>query len=180
MHTTMKIKTPTVRIFKKNSKSTSAWQKNLRKKNQSMKKPKGEILKKKSQKIKRSMEDNQEDARFYEIINSEKLQVASISTATTHDIEDDNWLFKNKQEEVEDENYEWGNTNEEFKVALSTVHWEYGFGNMETRNDLVASTPNSMLYYDVEMVSPTEEKESWDMDTLEKIDTVKKKKKVEL
>eukprot|EP01018_Ginkgo_biloba_P005637 Gb_23163 [translate_table: standard] len=50
---------------------------------------------------------------------------------------------------------------------------------METEKDLVV-TPNSILYYDVEMVSPMEEKESQDMDTLEKIETTKKKKKVEL
>eukprot|EP01018_Ginkgo_biloba_P039856 Gb_32210 [translate_table: standard] len=62
------------------------------------------------------------------------------------------------------------------EVALVTIYPDYGFGNVETQRDLAVVPPNSILYYDVEMVSFTKEKESWDMDTPEKIEAAKKKK----
>lgn len=62
------------------------------------------------------------------------------------------------------------------EIALITIEPEYGFGNIETLRDLAVIPPNSTLIYEVEMVSFTKEKESWDMDTTEKIEASKQKK----
>lgn len=62
------------------------------------------------------------------------------------------------------------------EIALITIEPEYGFGNIETQRDLAVIPPNSTLIYEVEMVSFTKEKESWDMDTTEKIEASKQKK----
>jgi FK506-binding protein 4/5 len=62
------------------------------------------------------------------------------------------------------------------EVALITIGPEYGFGNIETQRDLAVIPPNSILIYEVEMVSFTKEKESWDMNTTEKIEASREKK----
>lgn len=62
------------------------------------------------------------------------------------------------------------------EVALITIGPEYGFGNIETQRDLAVIPPNSILIYEVEMVSFTKEKESWDMNTTEKIQASREKK----
>lgn len=62
------------------------------------------------------------------------------------------------------------------EIALITIGPEYGFGNIETQRDLAVIPPNSTLIYEVEMISFTKEKESWDMDTTEKIEASKQKK----
>ncbi|KAH9297279.1 hypothetical protein KI387_028961, partial [Taxus chinensis] len=62
------------------------------------------------------------------------------------------------------------------EVALITIYPEYGFGNVEVQRDLAVVPPNSILIYEVEMVSFTKEKKSWEMNTLEKIEAAKQKK----
>ncbi|PON63992.1 Peptidyl-prolyl cis-trans isomerase, FKBP-type [Parasponia andersonii] len=62
------------------------------------------------------------------------------------------------------------------EVALVTIHLEYGFGSFESPQDLVVVSANSIIYYEVELLSFVKEKESWDMNTPEKIKAAGKKK----
>ncbi|PON33449.1 Peptidyl-prolyl cis-trans isomerase, FKBP-type [Parasponia andersonii] len=62
------------------------------------------------------------------------------------------------------------------EVALVTIHPEYGFGSSESPQDLVVVPANSTIYYEVELLSFVKEKESWDMNTQEKIEAARKKK----
>lgn len=62
------------------------------------------------------------------------------------------------------------------EVALVTIPPEYGFGDVETKRALAVVPPNSTLIYEVELVEFEKEKESWDMDTPEKIEAAGKKK----
>ncbi|KAG4940775.1 hypothetical protein JHK87_044646 [Glycine soja] len=62
------------------------------------------------------------------------------------------------------------------EVALLTIAPEYAFGSSESQQELAVVPPNSTLYYEIELVSFEKEKESWDMDTPEKIEAAGKKK----
>lgn len=62
------------------------------------------------------------------------------------------------------------------EVALVIIAPEYGFGSTESKQELAVVPPNSTLYYEVELVSFDKEKESWDMNTEEKIEAAGKKK----
>ncbi|KAG5567203.1 hypothetical protein RHGRI_002682 [Rhododendron griersonianum] len=62
------------------------------------------------------------------------------------------------------------------EVALLIIAPEYGFGSSESKQELAVVPPNSTLYYEVELVSFDKEKESWDMNTEEKIEAAGKKK----
>lgn len=62
------------------------------------------------------------------------------------------------------------------EVALVTIPPEYGFGETETKRGLAIVPPNSTLTYEVELVEFKKEKESWDMETPEKIEAAGKKK----
>nr|XP_043622845.1 peptidyl-prolyl cis-trans isomerase FKBP62-like isoform X2 [Erigeron canadensis] len=58
------------------------------------------------------------------------------------------------------------------EVALLTVAPEYAFGSQE----LAVVPPNSTVNYEIELVSFVKDKESWDMNTQEKIDAAGRKK----
>ncbi|KAK8565161.1 hypothetical protein V6N12_058735 [Hibiscus sabdariffa] len=62
------------------------------------------------------------------------------------------------------------------EVALVTIAPEYAFGSSESKQELAVVPPNSTVYYEVEMVSFIKDKESWDMNTPEKIEAAGKKK----
>ncbi|MCO5602826.1 hypothetical protein L7F22_056965 [Adiantum nelumboides] len=62
------------------------------------------------------------------------------------------------------------------EVALVTIPPEYGFGTAEVQRPLAVVPPNSTLSYEVELVEFQKEKESWDMNTAEKIEAAGKKK----
>ncbi|MCO5566991.1 hypothetical protein L7F22_020674 [Adiantum nelumboides] len=62
------------------------------------------------------------------------------------------------------------------EVALVTIPPEYGFGTAEVQRPLAVVPPNSTLTYEVELVEFQKEKESWDMNTAEKIEAAGKKK----
>lgn len=61
------------------------------------------------------------------------------------------------------------------EVSLVTVAPEYGY-ETEIKTDLAVVPAKSSLIYEVELVSFVKEKESWDMDTAEKIEAAGKKK----
>ncbi|KAF3323706.1 peptidyl-prolyl isomerase-like isoform X1 [Carex littledalei] len=62
------------------------------------------------------------------------------------------------------------------EVALLTIPPEHAFGSNESKQDMAVIPPNSTVYYEVELVSFDKEKESWDMNTSEKIEAAGKKK----
>ncbi|KAI9177216.1 hypothetical protein LWI28_012466 [Acer negundo] len=62
------------------------------------------------------------------------------------------------------------------EVALLTIAPEYAFGSSESQQELAVVPPDSTVYYEVELVSFEKEKESWDMNTPEKIEAAGKKK----
>ncbi|KAK3182799.1 hypothetical protein Dsin_030085 [Dipteronia sinensis] len=62
------------------------------------------------------------------------------------------------------------------EVALLTIAPEYAFGSSESQQELAVVPPDSTVYYEVELVSFEKEKESWDMNTPEKIEAAYKKK----
>ncbi|CAN4090805.1 unnamed protein product [Withania somnifera] len=62
------------------------------------------------------------------------------------------------------------------EIALITIQPEYAFGASDSPQELAVVPANSIVYYDVEMVSFVKEKESWDMSTQEKIEAAGKKK----
>ncbi|KAG5406565.1 hypothetical protein IGI04_012684 [Brassica rapa subsp. trilocularis] len=62
------------------------------------------------------------------------------------------------------------------EVALVTIDPEYAFGSTESKQELAVVPPNSTLYYEVDLVSFDKERESWDMNTEEKIEAAGKKK----
>ncbi|KAK1294420.1 Peptidyl-prolyl cis-trans isomerase FKBP65 [Acorus calamus] len=62
------------------------------------------------------------------------------------------------------------------EVALVTISPEYAFSSSESKQDLAVVPPNSTVYYEVELVSFEKDKESWDMNTAEKIEAAGKKK----
>lgn len=62
------------------------------------------------------------------------------------------------------------------EVALVTIQPEYAFGSCSSKQELVIFPANSTLFYEVEKMSFIKEKESWDMNTQEKIEATGKKK----
>lgn len=62
------------------------------------------------------------------------------------------------------------------EVAVVTIPPEYAFSSTESKQDLAVVPPNSTVIYEVELVSFVKEKESWDMNTAEKIEAAAKKK----
>jgi len=62
------------------------------------------------------------------------------------------------------------------EVALVTIDPVYAFGSTESKQELAVVPPNSTVYYEVDLVSFDKERESWDMNTEEKIEAAGKKK----
>ncbi|KAK6141862.1 hypothetical protein DH2020_024397 [Rehmannia glutinosa] len=62
------------------------------------------------------------------------------------------------------------------EAALLTIAPEYAFGSSESKQELATVPANSTVYYEIELVSFVKDKESWDMNTEEKIEAAGKKK----
>lgn len=62
------------------------------------------------------------------------------------------------------------------EIALVTIQPEYAFGPSESPQELAVVPGNSTVFYEVEMVSFIKDKESWEMNTQEKIEAAKSKK----
>ncbi|KAJ6680390.1 PEPTIDYLPROLYL ISOMERASE [Salix purpurea] len=84
--------------------------------------------------------------------------------------------FKIDEEQVIDGLDRAVKTMKKGEVALVTIQPEYAFGRSESQQDLATVPVNATVYYEVEMISFTKEKESWDMNTQEKIEAAGKKK----
>ncbi|XVF28972.1 hypothetical protein REPUB_Repub15cG0079500 [Reevesia pubescens] len=103
-----------------------------------------------------------------------KLQDGKIFVKRGHDEEP--FEFKIDEEQVIDGLDKAVKTMKKGEHALITIQPEYAFGSSESQQELAVVPANSTVYYEVEMVSFVKEKESWDMNTQEKIEAAGKKK----
>ncbi|PKI67368.1 hypothetical protein CRG98_012238 [Punica granatum] len=105
-----------------------------------------------------------------------KLEDGTVFVKRGHDDGEELLEFKTDEEQVIDGLDRAVRNMKKGEVALLTVAPEYAFGSSESKQDLAVVPPNSTVHYEVEMVSFDKEKESWDMNTPEKIEAAGKKK----
>ncbi|KAL0436199.1 UNVERIFIED_CONTAM: Peptidyl-prolyl cis-trans isomerase FKBP65 [Sesamum radiatum] len=106
-----------------------------------------------------------------------KLQDGTIFVKKGHgEAEDDLFEFKTDEEQVIEGLDRAVMTMKKGEEALLTIAPEYAFGSSESKQELASVPANSTVYYEVELVSFVKEKESWDMNTEEKIEAAGKKK----
>nr|GME09475.1 peptidyl-prolyl cis-trans isomerase FKBP62-like [Ipomoea batatas] len=107
-----------------------------------------------------------------------KLQDGTIFINKGHDGDNEDGLFefKTDEEQVIDGLDRAVLTMKKGEVALLTVAPEYAFGSSESKQELAVVPPNSTVSYEIELVSFVKERESWDMNTQEKIEAAGKKK----
>ncbi|KAL6185667.1 hypothetical protein ACLB2K_041797 [Fragaria x ananassa] len=103
-----------------------------------------------------------------------KLHDGTIFTKKGHDNEP--FEFKIDEEQVIDGLDRAVKSMKKGEVALVTIQPEYAFGSSEFTQELAIVPANSTVYFEVELVSFVKEKESWDMNTQEKIEAAGKKK----
>ncbi|GLT55360.1 hypothetical protein SLA2020_284910 [Shorea laevis] len=105
-----------------------------------------------------------------------KLQDGTVFLKKGHDDGDELFEFKTDEEQVIDGLDRAVITMKKGEVALLTIAPEYAFGSSESQQELSVVPPNSTVSYEAELVSFDKEKESWDMNTEEKIEAAIKKK----
>lgn len=105
-----------------------------------------------------------------------KLQDGTVFVKNGHGEEEQLFEFKTDEEQVIDGLDRAVMTMKKNEVALLTIAPEYAFGSTESPQELAVVPPNSTVHYEVELVSFEKEKESWDMNTEEKIEAAGKKK----
>lgn len=105
-----------------------------------------------------------------------KLQDGTVFMKKGHGEEEQLFEFRTDEEQVIDGLDRAVMTMKKNEVALLTIGPEYAFGSTESQQELAVVPPNSTVYYEVELVSFEKEKESWDMNTEEKIEAAGKKK----
>lgn len=104
-----------------------------------------------------------------------KLHDGTIFTRKGYDDEEP-FEFKTDEDQVVEGLDKAVLTMKKGEVALVTVPPEYAFSSAESKQDLAVVPAHSTVYYEVEMVSFVKEKESWDLNTAEKIEAAGKKK----
>ncbi|KAJ4838881.1 Peptidyl-prolyl cis-trans isomerase fkbp65 [Turnera subulata] len=104
-----------------------------------------------------------------------KLEDGTVFLKKGHD-DDELFEFKTDEEQVIDGLDRAVTTMKKGEVALLTVAPEYAFGSSESKQELAVVSPNSTVYYEVELVSFDKEKESWDMSNEEKVEAAGVKK----
>ncbi|PPR89677.1 hypothetical protein GOBAR_AA31016 [Gossypium barbadense] len=105
-----------------------------------------------------------------------KLQDGTVFLKKGQDEGQELFEFRTDEEQVIDGLDKAVMTMKKGEVALLTIAPEYAFGSSESKQELASVPPNSTVYYEVEMVSFIKDKESWDMNTPEKIEAAGKKK----
>ncbi|XP_021273510.1 peptidyl-prolyl cis-trans isomerase FKBP62-like [Herrania umbratica] len=105
-----------------------------------------------------------------------KLQDGTVFLKKGHNEGEELFEFKTDEEQVIDGLDRTVMTMKKGEVAQLTIAPEYAFGSSESQQDLGLVPPNSTVYYEVELVSFVKGKESWDMNTQEKIEAAGKKK----
>ncbi|KAH0640654.1 hypothetical protein KY285_037240 [Solanum tuberosum] len=104
-----------------------------------------------------------------------KLQDGTVFVKKGHD-EEEPFEFKIDEEQVIDGLDKAVKKMKKGEIALITIQPEYAFGAFDSPQELAVVPGNSIVNYEVEMVSFVKEKESWDMRTQEKIEAAGKKK----
>uniref|UniRef100_M1D470 peptidylprolyl isomerase n=1 Tax=Solanum tuberosum TaxID=4113 RepID=M1D470_SOLTU len=104
-----------------------------------------------------------------------KLQDGTVFVKKGHD-EEEPFEFKIDEEKVVDGLDKAVKKMKKGEIALITMQPEYAFGAFDSPQELAVVPGNSIVYYEVELVSFVKEKESWDMNTQEKIEAAGKKK----
>ncbi|XP_010482107.1 PREDICTED: peptidyl-prolyl cis-trans isomerase FKBP65 [Camelina sativa] len=104
-----------------------------------------------------------------------KLQDGTVFLKKGHD-EEEPFEFKTDEEQVIEGFEKAVMGMKKGEVAFIMISPEYAFGSSESKQELAVIPPNSTVSYEVELVSFIKEKESWDMDTKEKIEAAGKKK----
>ncbi|KAF3435918.1 hypothetical protein FNV43_RR23010 [Rhamnella rubrinervis] len=105
-----------------------------------------------------------------------KLQDGTVFLKKGHGDGEDLFEFKTDEEQVIDGLDRAVMTMKKGEVAFLTIAPEYAFGSSESHQELAVVPPNSTVYYEVELESFVKDKESWDMNTEEKIEAAGKKK----
>ncbi|CAN1269314.1 Peptidyl-prolyl cis-trans isomerase FKBP65 [Linum perenne] len=105
-----------------------------------------------------------------------KLQDGTVFLKKGHDDDDQLFEFRTDEEQVIDGLDRAVITMKKGEVALLTIAPEYAFGPSESQQEMAVVPPNSTVHYEIELVSFVKEKESWDMNTQEKIEAAGKKK----
>ncbi|KAL7116171.1 hypothetical protein ACP275_04G226500 [Erythranthe tilingii] len=106
-----------------------------------------------------------------------KLQDGTVFIKKGHgDDENDLFEFKVDEEQVIEGLDKAVIAMKKGEVALLKIAPEYAFGSSESKQELAIVPPNSTVYYEAELVSFVKDKESWDMNTEEKIEAAGKKK----
>ncbi|KAM1265581.1 hypothetical protein ACFX2J_035250 [Malus domestica] len=105
-----------------------------------------------------------------------KLQDGKEFLKKGHAEGEDLFEFKTDEEQVIDGLDRAVLTMKKGEVALLTIAPEYAFGSSESHQELAVVPPNSTVNYEVELASFEKDKESWDMNTEEKIEAAGKKK----
>ncbi|XP_057509366.1 peptidyl-prolyl cis-trans isomerase FKBP62-like [Actinidia eriantha] len=105
-----------------------------------------------------------------------KLQDGTVFLKKGHDNDEQLFEFKTDEEQVIEGLDKAVMKMKKGEVALLIIASEYAFGSSESQQELAVVPPNSTVYYEVELVSFDKEKESWDMNTEEKIEAAGKKK----
>ncbi|MED6177342.1 70 kDa peptidyl-prolyl isomerase [Stylosanthes scabra] len=103
-----------------------------------------------------------------------KLQDGTVFVKKGH--EEELFQFRTDEEQVIDGLDRGVMSMKKGEVALLTIAPEYAFGSAESQQELAVVPPNSIVYHEVELVSFEKEKESWDLNTQEKIEAAGKKK----
>ncbi|CAN1269315.1 Peptidyl-prolyl cis-trans isomerase FKBP65 [Linum perenne] len=114
------------------------------------------------------------DEVFVKLIG--KLQDGTVFLKKGHDDDDQLFEFRTDEEQVIDGLDRAVITMKKGEVALLTIAPEYAFGPSESQQEMAVVPPNSTVHYEIELVSFVKEKESWDMNTQEKIEAAGKKK----
>ncbi|KAM6553505.1 hypothetical protein CsatB_014267 [Cannabis sativa] len=115
------------------------------------------------------------DGTLVQVKLTGKLHDGIVFTRKGHD-DGKPYEFKINEEQVIDGLDRAVKNMKKGEVALVTIHPEYAFGSSDSSQDLAVVPANSVVYYEVELVSFVKGKESWDMNTQEKIEAAGKKK----
>ncbi|CAL9096647.1 unnamed protein product [Musa acuminata var. zebrina] len=104
-----------------------------------------------------------------------KLDDGTVFVKKGHD-GDEPFEFKTDEEQVIEGLDQAVMSMKKGEIAYVTIPPEHAFNRVESKQDLAVVPPNSTVHYEIELVSFVKEKESWDLNTAEKIEAAGKKK----
>ncbi|CAN8248176.1 unnamed protein product [Cochlearia groenlandica] len=105
-----------------------------------------------------------------------KLQDGIVFLKKGHGESEEPFEFKTDEEQVIDGLDRAVMKMKKGEVVVVTIELKYVFGSIESQQELVVVPANSTLYYEVELVAFDKQRESWDLNTEEKIEAASKKK----